>query len=121
MTPKLGFELLKTCPFHSTLAKYPLPPTAVGSSVGVGVGVGVTTQEHADETLDESPAHCETNVGRGDVAATVTGIEAAVYVAQNSETAAVFWMNCRRQLSRLQFGAMIVEVEVGAGGETSFL
>lgn len=71
-----------------------------------GVDVGVTRQEHAEATLDGSPPQFEAKVGRATPAD-------GVNVGQNASTAAEARMNCLRQLSWLQLGAITELVGVG--------
>ena len=67
----------------------------------------MTRQEQADETLEASPPQLEAKVGRA-----VADTDEAVKVGQNWDTAEEALMNCLRQLSWLQLGAMAVGVAV---------
>jgi hypothetical protein len=65
-------------------------PGVVGGDAGGG-----TIQEQAEDTRDTILEHCDTKGGKAVVALSVD----IVYVAQNVETSARDWENCRRQLS----------------------
>jgi hypothetical protein len=66
----------------------------------VGVGVGLTRQEQADKTRDGELPQFETKVGRAAV------LLEAVYVGQKVLICEDSRINCRKQLSWLQFGAI---------------
>jgi hypothetical protein len=70
--------------------------------------------EHAEEIRDASLSHADANVRR-------EAFAVAVKVGQKADAAEVEAMNCRRQLSWLQVGAMIEDVAVGVEVALVFL
>lgn len=71
-------------------------------------------QEQADEIRNASLLHADAKVGR-------EAFAAAVKEGQKADAAAVEAINCRRQLSWLQVGAMTEDVVVGVEVAVVFL